>query len=222
MLLSRAIRIQLLALFFLILSSAVCMASFQIGDEGEDVSEIQSALTRWGYPVEVDGYFGSAMEYQVKNFQAVWGLEPDGIVGEDTYYAIMGKSIMVSRGGSSAFMRRLVQTSFAYIGVPYVFGGTTPGGFDCSGYVQYVFAKSGVQLPRLADEQFCVGQAVSYRNLRVGDLVFFTTYAAGASHVGIYLGNDEFINATTSSGVQVSSLNSGYWGSRYIGARRVL
>lgn len=219
---SRAIRIQLLALFFLILSSAVCMASFQIGDEGEDVSEIQSALTRWGYPVEVDGYFGSAMEYQVKNFQAVWGLEPDGIVGEDTYYAIMGKSIMVSRGGSSAFMRRLVQTSFAYIGVPYVFGGTTPGGFDCSGYVQYVFAKSGVQLPRLADEQFCVGQAVSYRNLRVGDLVFFTTYAAGASHVGIYLGNDEFINATTSSGVQVSSLNSGYWGSRYIGARRVL
>lgn len=219
---SRAIRIQLLALIFLLLSSVVCFASFQVGDEGEDVSEIQSALTKLGYPVEVDGYFGSAMEYQVKNFQSVWGLEPDGIVGKDTYYAITGKNIMVSRGGSSAFMRRLVQTSFAYIGVPYVFGGTTPGGFDCSGYVQYVFAKSGVQLPRLADEQFCVGQAVSYRNLRVGDLVFFTTYAAGASHVGIYLGNDEFINATTSSGVQVSSLNSGYWGSRYIGARRVL
>ncbi len=219
---SRAIRIQLLALLFLMLSSVVCFASFQVGDEGEDVSEIQSALTKMGYPVEVDGYFSSAMEYQVKNFQSVWGLEPDGIVGKDTYYALMGKNIMVSRGGSSAFMRRLVQTSFAYIGVPYVFGGTTPGGFDCSGYVQYVFAKSGVQLPRLADEQFCVGQAVSYRNLRVGDLVFFTTYAAGASHVGIYLGNDEFINATTSSGVQVSSLSSGYWGSRYIGARRVL
>ncbi|MBQ8682810.1 MAG: C40 family peptidase [Selenomonadales bacterium] len=219
---SRAIRIQLLSLLFVLLSSTVCMASFQIGDEGEDVSAIQSALTKWGYPVEVDGYFGSAMEYQVKNFQAVWGLEPDGIVGEDTYYAIMGKNIMVSRGGSTAFIRRLVQTSFAYIGVPYVFGGTTPGGFDCSGYVQYVFAKSGVDLPRLADEQFGVGQAVSYRNLRAGDLVFFTTYAAGASHVGIYLGNNEFINATTSSGVQVSSLNNGYWGSRYIGARRVL
>ena len=125
---SRVIRIQFLALLFLLLSSAVCLASFQVGDKGEEVSEIQSALTKLGYPVEVDGYFGSAMEYQVKNFQSVWGLEPDGIVGKDTYYAIMGKNIMVSRGGSSMFMRRLVQTSFAYIGVPYVFGGTTPGG----------------------------------------------------------------------------------------------
>ena len=219
---SRVIRIQFLALLFLLLSSAVCLASFQVGDKGEEVSEIQSALTKLGYPVEVDGYFGSAMEYQVKNFQSVWGLEPDGIVGKDTYYAIMGKNIMVSRGGSSMFMRRLVQTSFAYIGVPYVFGGTTPGGFDCSGYVQYVFAKSGIQLPRLSGEQFRMGQAVSYRNLRVGDLVFFTTYAAGASHVGIYLGNNEFINATSSSGVQVSKINSKYWGPRYIGARRVL
>lgn len=219
---SRAIRISILSMLFVLLSSALCMASFQVGDEGEDVSALQSALTKWGYPVEVDGYFGSAMEYQVKNFQSVWGLDPDGVVGEDTYYAIMGKNIMVSRAGSTAFTRRLVQTSFAYIGVPYVFGGTSPGGFDCSGYVQYVFARSGVSLPRAADEQFGMGQAVSYGNLRIGDLVFFSTYAHGPSHVGIYLGNNEFINATTSSGVQVSSLNSSYWGSRYIGARRVL
>ncbi|MBP3401283.1 MAG: C40 family peptidase [Selenomonadales bacterium] len=205
----------------MLLSSAVCMASFQVGDKGEDISEIQTALSKKGYPVKVDGYFGSAMEYQVKSFQEEWGLKSDGIIGKDTYYALLGKNIAVSRGGT-AFVRRLVQTSFEYIGVPYVFGGTTPVGFDCSGYVQYVFAKAGIRLPRVAGDQFSMGKAVSSKNLRVGDLVFFTTYKPGASHVGIYLGNNEFINASSSSGVSVASLNNKYWAPRYIGARRVL
>lgn len=219
---NRALRIQILAVIFMLLSSAVCMASFQIGDKGEDITEIQTALTKKGYPVKVDGYFGSAMEYQVKNFQEEWGLKTDGVVGKDTYYALLGKNITVSRGGSTAFVRKLVQTSFKYIGVPYVFGGTTPGGFDCSGYVQYVFAKSGIHLPRVAGDQFGIGKAVSTKNLRVGDLVFFTTYKPGASHVGIYLGNNEFINASSSGGVSVASLDNQYWAPRYIGARRVL
>ena len=109
-----------------------------------------------------------------------------------------------------------------YLGVPYVFGGTSPYGFDCSGYVQYVFANAGVSLPRTADVQFEVGTPVSTAELVPGDLVFFSTYTYGASHVGIYVGDGNFIHASSSQGVTISSLSQAYYSSRYIGARRIL
>jgi len=122
----------------------------------------------------------------------------------------------VSRSDSS----ELVDHALSLQGVPYVFGGTSRSGFDCSGYVQYVFKGSGISLPRTTSEQFKVGSSVSRGQLQSGDLVFFSTYAAGASHVGIYIGGGRFVG-TSNSGVSISSLGSGYYASRYLGARRV-
>jgi cell wall-associated NlpC family hydrolase len=122
----------------------------------------------------------------------------------------------VSRSDSSG----LVENALSLVGVPYVFGGTSRSGFDCSGYVQYVFKGSGISLPRTASEQFKVGSSVSREQLQSGDLVFFHTYAAGASHVGIYIGGGSFVHASN-SGVRTTKLSDSYYASRYLGARRV-
>ncbi|MDA8334725.1 MAG: LysM peptidoglycan-binding domain-containing protein [Peptococcaceae bacterium] len=105
-------------------------------------------------------------------------------------------------------------------GVPYRWGGTTPAGFDCSGFVQYVFREAGINLPRDTWEQYTVGVPVAKDQLRRGDLVFFNTEGP-ITHDGIYIGNGEFISATSSDGVAVRNINDGYWGPRYAGGRRL-
>ncbi|MDR3602744.1 MAG: C40 family peptidase [Desulfosporosinus sp.] len=121
----------------------------------------------------------------------------------------------VSRSNSS----ELVDHALSLEGVPYVFGGSSRSGFDCSGFTQYVYKNSGISLPRTAAEQFCVGSAINRAQLQSGDLVFFSTYAQGASHVGIYIGGGRFVEASN-SGVSISSLSSDYYAHRYLGARR--
>ncbi|WP_298704979.1 NlpC/P60 family protein [uncultured Veillonella sp.] len=130
--------------------------------------------------------------------------------------------VFTKTGKVSKSVQDVIQEAENYRGVPYVFGGNTPSGFDCSGYVRYVFAKKGITLPRSADEQYTVGTKVAKKNLQPGDLVFFETYEKGVSHSGIYIGNGKFISATSSSGVAVADLAGGYWGERYIGAKRVM
>jgi len=107
-----------------------------------------------------------------------------------------------------------------FLGTPFVWGGTTSNGFDCSGFVQHVFASIGVLLPRTADYQFAANPHVS-GTLQAGDLVFFQTYAPGASHVGIYLGNGEFVHSSRPY-VHISRLTDPYYASRFIGATRPL
>ena len=220
---SKALRIFALTTILLCWSAVLCGASaFRVGDQGSDVAEIQGQLASLGYDVAADGDFGPATAEAVKAFQISRGLDADGLVGPSTYSALLGKSMPEVSRGSSALGRRIVASSMQYLGVPYVFGGTTPNGFDCSGYVRYVFAHAGIYLPRTADAQYDCGYPVSTAELVPGDLVFFSTYEAGASHGGIDLGDGNFINASSSRGVSIASLYSSYWGSCYIGARRVM
>jgi cell wall-associated NlpC family hydrolase len=122
---------------------------------------------------------------------------------------------------STSLAVNLTRDAMRFLGVPYAFGGTSRSGFDCSGYVQHVFAMLGFQIPRTADAQFYAGKRI--RGAMVpGDLVFFETYTAGPSHVGIYLGNDRFVHASSSDGVTVSSLHEPYWSARYLGAKRLI
>ncbi len=121
---------------------------------------------------------------------------------------------------TSSLALHLTRDALRFIGTPYVFGGTSASGFDCSGYVQHVYAMLGVALPRTADAQFYAGRPV--RGGKVpGDLVFFQTYESGPSHVGIYLGGGRFIHSSSSHGVMISSISDEYWSAHYLGAKRV-
>jgi peptidoglycan DL-endopeptidase CwlO len=122
---------------------------------------------------------------------------------------------------SATIAMSLTRNAMRFLGTPYVFGGTSAGGFDCSGYVQHVFSMLGLHLPRTADAQYAAAHRI-LGAMRPGDLVFFQTYEIGASHVGIYLGNDRFIHSSSSHGVVVSTLQDRYWSARYLGAKRVI
>ena len=194
---------------------------------------LQQALVNQGYNIDVDGSFGVGTENAVRDFQAKHGLEVDGVAGQATFYELTGKFLPsgpLRRFGNGGYggmtmvadrAQRLMGIANQYIGVPYVFGGNDPSGFDCSGFTRYVYSAVGIDLPRMADEQYNVGSYVSRSFLQPGDLVFFTTYLPGVSHVGIYIGNNQFINASN-NGVSIYNLDSRYWSSRYGGARRVM
>lgn len=221
---SKAIRVitisAILMCWFTVVAAA---AAFRAGDQGTDVAEIQKQLQSLGYDVAADGDYGPATTEAVKAFQSTKGLEADGLVGASTYSALLGKSMPVVTHSMNAMSRTVVSDAMSYMGVPYVFGGNTPSsGFDCSGYVRYVFANAGIYLPRTADVQYNCGYAVSTSELAPGDLVFFETYCPGPSHVGIYVGDGNFIHASSSRGVTISSLSSSYYSAHYLGARRVM
>lgn len=167
------------------------------------------------------GRMTEATSSALKSFQKQHKLKADGELNDATYQKLTWEAF-AKEGIPKVKGKEIVSRAAKYKGIPYVFGGTTTKGFDCSGYVQYVFKDCKAKLPRLADEQALQGIFVTQKQLRPGDLVFFTTYAAGASHVGIYAGDGQFWSASSSKGVMLSSLKDDYWKQRYYGARRVL
>jgi cell wall-associated NlpC family hydrolase len=124
---------------------------------------------------------------------------------------------------SPAAVPELIVTAMALRGTPYVNGGSEPTrGFDCSGFVQWVFAQHGTALPRDTRAQYDEGKRIDRDAVRPGDLVFFETVSKGPSHVGIALGAGEFVHAPSSRGVvRVENYASEYWASRWVGARRI-
>lgn len=138
--------------------------------------------------------------------------------------SIIGGTGAVSNNVVAQFTTSLeeyvVQTAKSLRGVPYAWGGTTPRGFDCSGYLNYVFAQHNISLPRTTADIWAYGTSVSSPS--IGDIVFFETYKPGPSHAGIYIGNNQFIHASSSSGVTISSLGESYWKARYLGVKKVI
>ena len=122
----------------------------------------------------------------------------------------------------AVLIQQITSQAQDFVGTPYAWGGTTRRGVDCSGLVYALYSPYVPDLPRDSYGQFTVGQSVSRADLQPGDLVFFTTYASGASHVGIYLGDGRFVTAGAGRSVTIDQLEASYWAPRYIGARRLI
>lgn len=216
--------VAVIAVFCILLAPFTADAkTLKKGDFGWKVKVAQQKLQVLGYSDEKpNGKLTDKTAEGMKKFQKANKLPANGKLDDKTYSRLTWNAFAAKEGISKIKGSDIVKTASKLKGVPYKFGGTTPKGFDCSGYVQYVFKKEKADLPRSADVQVQKGVFVLQKDLKPGDLVFFSTYEPGASHVGIYAGNGKFWSASTSKGVVLSSLKDSYWKTRYYGARRVL
>ena len=230
--------------------TAAASPTLQQGSHGHEVMLLQQKLDSIGYKLSsLDGVYGAETEQAVAEFQKDQKIRVTGIVNNATWRALKkakprsrpwGANIKKQETGSGINAKGpmapngqtilpknkvapLITTAKSYIGVPYQFGGTTPKAFDCSGYLQYIFNKHGIRIPRTADEQYKLGlRTKSSKELVPGDLVFFETYDKGASHCGLYLGSGEFIHTSSSKGVRIDKLSDGYWAPRFLGGKHIV
>ncbi|MDQ0255798.1 cell wall-associated NlpC family hydrolase [Evansella vedderi] len=220
---------------------------YKYGDVHEEIIELQELLNKAGYFEGVfDGIYGSSTQQAVRMLQREQNLTVDGLAGNQVFTFLRSndlKKIAENRqqvqqststsaatttstsasvegqesSTSSSTVEKIISRAQELIGSSYLWGGTTPAGFDCSGFLVYVYRHAGKELPRTVADIWNASSSVS--SPKRGDLVFFETYKPGPSHAGIYLGDGAFIH-TGSSGTQISYLNETYWERRYLGAKR--
>jgi cell wall-associated NlpC family hydrolase len=195
----------------------------KFGMTAPEVKQLQTRLKNLGfftYPMITD-YFGVVTEESVEKFQKANGLPVTGIVTK----TVLDKMTEVEKQKnetpktSDQITINVIANAAELMGTPYVWAGTTPQGFDCSGFLQYIFGKEGVSLPRTVAQMWNATTPVN--EPAVGDLVFFETYTTGPSHAGVYIGNNQFVHAGSSTGVTISNLNYAYWQDRYLGSKRI-
>lgn len=209
------------------------------GLKGNDVRDLQSALKKLGhYNIAVDSSFGPGTVSAVKSFQSAQRISVDGSVGPATVKTInavlsgnvaAGKPVTIApaapnrNNSGKGTTINIINTAKKFIGGKYVFGGSTPAGFDCSGFTQYVYKQVGVNIPRATTSQATAGTRLSKSELQPGDLLIFSnTYKAGPSHAGIYLGDGQFVHAANpSKGIRLDNINSGYYNGKFSYGRRV-
>ncbi len=175
------------------------------------IGESEVGLNSTGYDLERDPGYGA-----LKQFLMSWIYNGEDFIQNTG--DINGQMVIGDANG-------IVSMAQGFLGVPYVWGGTSPSGFDCSGLVYYIFGQKGIQVHRTSQEQFMYdGQLVSKESLKPGDLVFFDTDGSGtASHVGIYAGNNIMIHAPhTGDVVKCTDISSNYYTSHYLGAKRII
>jgi len=163
----------------------------------------------------------------VENIKALNGLTSDALqIGQTLKISgsSVSNTVTVSRSGDNVSASRLLDDAAQFLGTPYKYGGSGPGGFDCSGFTSYIFSRAGISLPHSAASQFSIGTAVAQSDLQPGDLVFFAGGGNGIDHVGIYAGDGRIIHSSSprSGGVIYTALSSSYYANSYVGARRVL
>ena len=182
------------------------------GNRGNAVKDLQKLLNNAGADIKVDGSFGRATRNAVRNFQASAGIGVDGVVGPRTWDKLNAGKVEISRpraastaapapapktsAQSDVSGQAIVESAKDYLGTPYVWGGSSPSGFDCSGLTSKVYREHGISIPRTARKQAFAGTIISESEARPGDLVVFTQNNYG--HVGIYAGDGKVVDASRS------------------------
>lgn len=190
----------------------VCAAVSMVGSES--ISADTSAKTKQGVVLKTSELKVNKVIVSPKKVE-----EPVENQNSRSSNTRMMNSSVPNRGVNSS-SSQVVNYAYNFLGKPYVYGANGPNAFDCSGFTTYVYRHFGVSLPRTSSSQFGAGYAVSRNNLAPGDLVFFNTVGY-LGHVGLYIGGGDFIHASSSGSVKISSLSEVYYRSRYAGARRV-
>ena len=206
-------------------------AEIDTSNKSDHIILIQEILADLGYYTgEIDGIYGPLTEEAIHVADRTYDLhladkltkEEIKMIVKEEKKEIEKKEVVSEKNNDIKTISRtesFIQSAKSLIGSPYQWGGTSPSGFDCSGFIQFLYSEQDMTIPRTVSDIWNFSTPVDSPS--VGDLVFFETYQAGPSHVGVYIGNDTFIHAGLSNGVEQANLNEPYWKSRYLGSKRI-